>query len=354
MSVYFAGRGLACALGLDVAASVAALDGDAPVRMVDLDDFGRFPYRPIPFDMAAWYARARTLIERVVAEAGGNAVRHAPLLVASSSLDVGAAEANPADFIPDCTAFAQRIAEWLDWRGPVFAVATACTSSINAILAARDMIDAGSADDALVLGVELGNTFTLRGFAAMQLLAPSRAQPFGATRNGLVLGEAVAALRLSRTHSRWRLAGGANVVDGTDPAGASHEAVCAMAQRTLADAGVDAASVSLIKAQAAGSPGNDATEAHALRSVFGPDVAVTSFKHVMGHTLGASGAAELALLTASIEGGVLPRADYAFDDALGCALAEHLPRSRYVLVDILGFGGGHAAVLLQDCEAPDA
>lgn len=354
MSLYVAGRGLACALGGDLASSVAALNTDVATRSVDLGDFGRFPYRPIPFEMSDWYARARTLIERVVAESGGDTAQHAPLFVASSSVDVGAAEGNPTAFIPDCTAFAHRIAEWLDWRGPVFAIGTACTSSINAILTARDMIDAGLADDALVLGVELANTFTLRGFAAMQLLSSSRAQPFGATRNGLVLGEAVAALRLSRNHSRWRVAGGANVVNGNDPAGANHQAVATMAQRTLADAGVDATSVRLIKAQAAGSPGNDATEAHALRSVFGSDVAMTSFKHVIGHTLGASGAAELALLTAGLEAGALPRADYTFDDALDCTLADHAEPSRYVMADILGFGGGHAAVLLEDCETRDA
>ncbi|HEV7913051.1 MAG TPA: beta-ketoacyl synthase, partial [Albitalea sp.] len=193
---------------------------------------------------------------------------------------------------------------------------------------------------------------TVAGFVGMQLLSATRALPFGAARDGRVVGEAVAALHLSRVPSRWRLAGGANVVDGRNPAGTMTSAVVAMCRQALANCALQPQDIALIKLQAAGSPVNDATEAHALRQVFDPLPALVSLKAAIGHTLGAAGAAEVALLTACLEAGVWPQVDYPQDAALDAALAERAPaRARHVLACIHGFGGGHAAVVLEDCES---
>jgi 3-oxoacyl-[acyl-carrier-protein] synthase-1 len=70
----------------------------------------------------------------------------------------------------------------------------------------------------------------------------------------LVLGEAVAAVCLGRGVARWRLRGGANRVDGSNPAGASRQTVEHMVHAALYDSGIAAADVDLIKLQAAGSP----------------------------------------------------------------------------------------------------
>src|SRR5450759_3149801 len=77
--------------------------------------------------------------------------------------------------------------------------------------AAHALLRSGVVQDALVLGVEVSNRLTLDGFAALQLLSSGRSQPFGKDRDGLVLGEAVAALRLStRETGIWQMLGGAN------------------------------------------------------------------------------------------------------------------------------------------------
>jgi 3-oxoacyl-[acyl-carrier-protein] synthase I len=347
---YIAGRGLASALGPDLGSALAALTagGVAPVPFA-LADGSAWPCYAIADDEPDWLVRAERIVRRVAAESGALVgSREGPLFLASSSLDVGALEQHH-DFDRDYVDFAETLAGWLDWRGPVFTVSTACTSGLNALLSARALLRDGQADEALVLGLELRNRVTVGGFGGMQLLSATGALPFGAGRNGLVLGEAVAALRLSTQPARWRLAGGANVVDGRDPAGTIESAVVAMCRAALADGGLQPADIALVKPQAAGGAASDATEARALHQVFAPLPPLVSFKAAIGHTLGASGVAELALLGACLDTGVWPAPRHAPDPALNAPLATAAPsHARHVLASILGFGGGHTAVVLED------
>jgi len=351
--VYLAGRGMASALGPDLASALVALGrgGVAPTRFELAGGFA-WPYYAMADEDADWTARTRRIAQRVAAESSAlDGPRTGPLFLCSSSLDMGALEDHSL-FDGSDPNFPAAVANWLDWRGPVFAISTACTSGLNAVLSARSLIRHGHADHALVMGLELRNRVTVGGFGGMQLLSATRSLPFGQGRSGLVLGEAVAALHLSSRPARWRIAGGANVVDGQDPAGPVPSAVIAMCRQALADSSLVAGDIALIKPQAAGSPSGDAIEAQALREVFEPLPALISLKASIGHTLGASGAAELALLTACLESGVWPRVDYPLDAALNTPLAEQAPpRARHVMASILGFGGGHTAVVLEDGEA---
>jgi len=57
----------------------------------------------------------------------------------------------------------------------------------------------------------------------------------------------------------------------------------------------------------------------------------------------------LALLVGCIEGGVWPTVDYPLDASLGIALSERAPqRLRNILLNVVGFGGGHASLVLKD------
>jgi 3-oxoacyl-[acyl-carrier-protein] synthase-1 len=347
------GRGLACALGLDLAESVAALRAGARPpgrRLLPGAMGGEFPYYKIPLDDQDWYGRARALVTGVAAEAGVRAGCRGALFIATSSFDVGAVEAGAEGAaVGDYRSFADRVAGWLDWAGPVHAVSTACTSSLNALIAAQALLRSGTVGEALVLGIELDNRLTPGGFAALQLLSRTGARHFGAARDGLVLGESVAAVRLAaRDEAAWRLRGGANVVDGSNPTGASASALAAMYARVLAAAVWRAGEVDLVKVQASGSPGNDAVEAQALCAAFAPLPTLVSLKSVIGHTMGASGAAEIALLTACLDQGAWPSPIDQTDPGLGVALATAVPpAARRVLATILGFGGSHATVALE-------
>ncbi|HEU0188703.1 MAG TPA: beta-ketoacyl synthase N-terminal-like domain-containing protein [Gallionella sp.] len=375
--VYLHGRSLVSALGANLQQALAAISagGKSPQR-VSLPGGTDWPYfgigqpdgharplspnslpqagerdadslREVPVD-ANWRVRAQQLICAAISEAGLESCRNAPLFIATSSFNIGAIEAGQ-DRLSDCNSFAEEVAVWLGWNGPVYLVSSACVSSLQAILAAHELIGAGYANDAVVLGVELFNRFSISGFAAMQLLTPGNPKPLGSGRDGIVLGEAVAALHLSNRRARWHLCGGSNIVDGRDPTGAIPQTVTQMCYQSLASSGLVASDIGLIKLQAAGSPTNDVNELAGLADAFDPLPPLVTLKAAIGHTLGASGAAEIALLTACLEANVWPHTDYPPDPALHAGLAHSKPESvRYILADILGFGGGHTAVILED------
>lgn len=292
------------------------------------------------------------LIRQVAEEAGyrpgGDKEQRTGIYLASSSTYVGAMEqgANP---FKDLSDFVAAIASMLDWQGPLTLINSACTSSLNALLEARLALEQDQIDEAFVIGLELENRLSLAGFAGLQLLSSTQAQPFQTQRDGQILGEAIAVLRLSRQPGRWRLAGGAHVVDSSQISSASTAAYRTMLEQTLNEAQWTSAQVDVIKVQASGSTINDAVEAEALLDFFSPAElpALVSLKPVIGHTLGASGAAEIALLLSMLEQRQWPVGQEAVSE-LKAGLALHPPpQLKRLLACILGFGGSHACVAIE-------
>jgi len=352
---FILGRGVACALGVGEAACVAQLQSGhvSMERIQHTPEFG-WPYFAIPDSdtlppRSDWHTRAQALVRHVIDACDTDIDRDAPLFIASSSLNVGGLERG-VPFLPDQQSFVDDVAAWLTWRGPVFSVTSACTSALTAVKSAQALIESGLHEHTMVLGLELGNRYTSAGFSGMQLLANDRPRPLDATRDGLVLGEAVAALYLGTHPSRWRVLGGANCVNGANPVGADRDVAAHMIAQALHDCDIAPAQIDLIKLQAAGSPQNDAEEIAALHQVFSTLPPLLSLKSVIGHTLGASGTAELALLLACIEANVWPAAGpETRDPQLDAACNTELPTSpAYILANILGFGGVHSCVVLQD------
>src|SRR5687767_8415308 len=136
---YLTGRGLASALGPDLDEALATLGrGDVPPTPFALADGSVWSYQTLddayPIATAhesAWAARTRPIVQRVAAASGALAgARTGPLFVASSSMDIGLLEST-GHLLGDYHDFADAVAGWLDWRGHVFTVSTACTSGIN-------------------------------------------------------------------------------------------------------------------------------------------------------------------------------------------------------------------------------
>jgi len=277
--------------------------------------------------------------------------RELPCLVGSSSHFIGAREARPDAALGPPIEFATRLARWVGTSGPVMAVNTACTSGLTALGLARDMVESGASQHVLVLGVELANRLTNLGFAALGMLTATQARPCDASRDGLALGEAFAAVLVSGS-GPWRIAGLATEIDPSGfTAPAPDEKIIARAMKAaLSAAGWQAGDVDLLKLQAGGSPSGDLAEARAVRGVFtAPPRALVSFKGEIGHTLGASGPAELALLLEALARGTVPPTTGFSrpDPELGLEPKAGDGRSvRRVLFNLAGFGGHVASLAL--------
>ncbi len=189
----------------------------------------------------------------------------------------------------------------------------------------------------------------LRG---LELLSETAARPCDRERDGLVLGEALAAVLVSAAPAPWRIAALATGMDAQSVTGpAADGAVIANVMRAaMAGARWESAAVDLIKLQSGGGPLADSAEANAVRDLFAPVPRAVSLKGALGHTLGASGPAELALLLASLARGRVPET-WGFakpDGEAGLAPSGGDAEGvRRVLFNLSGFGGSVMSLALE-------
>jgi 3-oxoacyl-[acyl-carrier-protein] synthase II len=270
-------------------------------------------------------------------------------------------------------ATAGTIAMQFGWTGPNLCIATACAASAHAVGEAARLIRDGSADVVVTGGTEACITGSaISAFARMTALStrndePERAsRPFDADRDGFVMGEGSAALvleSLERALARkatvhGEVAGyGRNAdayhITAPSPGG---EGAAACMQMALDDAGLSPAQIGHVNAHGTSTPLNDASEAEAIRKVFGDHAPpVTSTKGVTGHLIGAAGATEaLASLLAVQNGSVPPTAnverlgddihiDVVAGGARGVAPAPALSNS-------FGFGGHNVSLIFTPAQ----
>jgi 3-oxoacyl-[acyl-carrier-protein] synthase II len=256
-------------------------------------------------------------------------------------------------------------------RGPNLCHVSACATGAHSIGEAARLIERGDADVMLAGGteaacIELG----VAAFAAMRALssrndAPEAAsRPFDRGRDGFVMSEGAGVLVLEeREHARARGARlRAEILGYGLSADAAHiaqpledgEGAQRCMRLALADAGLALTDVDYVNAHATSTPAGDASEARALRAVFGShaaSLAVSATKSMTGHLLGAAGAVEALLCVRAIETGVLPPTINLDDPDPECEL-DHVAhkarraRVRVALSNSFGFGGTNAALVL--------
>jgi len=259
-------------------------------------------------------------------------------------------------------------------RGPNVTVNTACAAGATALHVARDLIRSGSADVVIAGGVEAGITpLAVAAFARMGALSSNpdpqtASRPFDVDRDGFVMGEGAGVLVLeSASHARTRGADPLAVLAGAGASADAHHAtappddgggaVLAM-QRALRDAGLSPDDVGHLNAHGTSTPLNDAAEARAIRTVFGPHtdaLPVTSTKGVTGHLLGAAGAVEAALSILALRDGVLPPTaglrtrdpEIDLDIVVGQSRAH---RFDAVQSNSFGFGGQNASLVFTRAQ----
>jgi 3-oxoacyl-[acyl-carrier-protein] synthase-1 len=374
-AVAIRGVGLSCALGGDVAGCAAALLAGAkplaPVTLQGLAEPLQVAYYRMGdgaelFDPGRFARLLPGVVQDAAAGLSACELRDLPLFIGSSCFSIGQSEAAYAAALarvaPDAYPMPHCGYDWLahlvrqaiGGGGESFTYNTACTSSANALLGACRALQAGRYRHALVLGAELANLTTLSGFSGLQLLS-DQVRPFGAGREGLVLGEGIAAVLLSvqGAPDAMRLHGGASNCDTfsittADPDGAS---VAAVLRQALARAQLKPDAIQGIKAHGTGTPTGDLAEAAGLRKVFDTLPPFSVLKPHIGHTLGACGVIELVMYAGALAQGRLPAclSPDTPDPRLGMRLPG-MGRSAepgYYLLNQFGFGGNNAVLVLE-------
>ena len=261
------------------------------------------------------------------------------------------------------------------FRGPNFAVVSACASSTNAMMEAFNLIRMGKADIIVTGGAEsVVKEAGVGGFNAMKALSErnddpkTASRPYDKDRDGFVMGEAAGVLIFEELEHAVKR--GAKIYCEIAGAGATADAHHITAPHpeglgarnvmniALEDAGMKAQDIDYINTHGTSTPLGDISEVKAITEVFGDHafkLNISSTKSMTGHCLGAAGAVEAIACIKSINEGVVPPTinhftdDPDFDPDLNFTFNKAQPRKiRAALSNNFGFGGHNASVIFKE------
>lgn len=261
-----------------------------------------------------------------------------------------------------------------DFRGPNFAVVSACASSTNALIDAFNYIRLGKANIFIAGGSEAAiNETGVGGFNAMHALSTNNAEyktasrPFCKTRDGFVMGEGGGALILEEyEHAKKRgakiyceMIGGGMSADAhhlTAPHPEGRGAINVM-KNAVADAGINTSEMDYINVHGTATPVGDGPELNAVKTVFGEHaykMNISATKSMHGHLLGAAGAVESIATILAIQNSLVPptinlqELDPEIDPKLNLTLHKAQERKiNIALSNTFGFGGHNASVIFK-------
>ncbi|HVK49884.1 MAG TPA: beta-ketoacyl-ACP synthase II [Pseudobacter sp.] len=264
------------------------------------------------------------------------------------------------------------------FRGPNFAVVSACASSTNAIMEAFNLIRLGKADVILAGGSEsVIREAGVGGFNAMKALSErnddpkTASRPYDKDRDGFVMGEGAGVLVLEDLDHA--LARGAKIYCEIAGAGATADAHHITAPHpeglgaknvmlaALDDAGMKATDIDYINTHGTSTPLGDVAEVKAIVDVFGEhayNLNISSTKSMTGHCLGAAGVVEAIACIMSVVNDMVPPTinhftdDPELDPRLNFTFGKSQQREvRAALSNTFGFGGHNACVIVKKYPA---
>ncbi|MCC7401330.1 MAG: beta-ketoacyl-ACP synthase II [Chitinophagaceae bacterium] len=260
------------------------------------------------------------------------------------------------------------------FRGPNYAVVSACASSTNAMMSSFNLIRMGKADIILTGGSEsVISEAGVGGFNAMKALSErnddpkTASRPYDKDRDGFVIGEAAGVIILEELeHAIKRgakiyceLAGAGATADAyhitaPHPEGLGAKNVMASA---LEDAGMKPGDIDYINTHGTATPLGDTAEVKAIVSVFGEhvyDLNISSTKSMTGHCLGAAGVIESIACINSVQHDIVPPTinhftdDPDLDPRINFTFGKAQHRTvRAAISNTFGFGGHNACVIVK-------
>ena len=260
--------------------------------------------------------------------------------------------------------------EW-GFKGPNFAVVTACTTGTHNFGFGARMIQYGEADVMVVGGAESATSpITVAGFNSMKALStrnedPTAAsRPWDADRDGFVLGEGAGVLVIEE-YERAKARGAqiyaeltgfgmsADAFHITGPAESGEGGAAAM-QNALNDAQLNPEDLGYLNAHGTSTPLGDVAETEGVKSVFGADteLCVSSTKSMIGHLLGAAGSVEAIFTVKALTDQVLPPTINLENPGEGCDL-DYVPNEArqtalsHAATNSFGFGGTNGTLIFS-------
>jgi 3-oxoacyl-[acyl-carrier-protein] synthase-1 len=235
-----------------------------------------------------------------------------------------------------------------------------------AVIEAAEALRHGEADRAVAVGHDaLIEPQMVLYYHQCGLLASDTIRPFDARRSGSVFGEGAGALALETEAAANER--NATVLGEVLGGGYAGEALGLLAIRddgdglaraisqSLADAQLRPRDIGMIVAHGNGTQQSDASEAAAIRRIFGVgDDAppVTAFKWAIGHLIAAAGIVEAVLALAALRRGIVPAIATLANADPDCAglrisAAAQQPRADTALILCRGFAGTNAALIVR-------
>ncbi|MFI8996028.1 beta-ketoacyl-[acyl-carrier-protein] synthase family protein [Streptomyces sp. NPDC053542] len=277
------------------------------------------------------------------------------------------------------SSFAAEVAWATGAQGPATVVSTGCTSGIDSVGHAVELIREGSADvmiagssDAPISPITMACFDAIKATTPRQDSPETASRPFDNTRNGFVLGEGSAffvleeltAAQARGAHIYAEIAGyatrsNAYHMTGLRPDGAEMAEAIRVA---MAEARLNAEDIDYINAHGSGTKQNDRHETAAFKRSLGDHAyatPVSSIKSMVGHSLGAIGSIEIAASALAMEHHVVPPTANLHTPDPECDL-DYVPvtareqRTDAVLTVGSGFGGFQSAMVLARPERSEA
>jgi act minimal PKS ketosynthase (KS/KS alpha) len=273
------------------------------------------------------------------------------------------------------SSFAAEVAWAVGAQGPSTVVSTGCTSGIDSVGHAVELIREGTADVVIAGSSDAPiSPITMACFDAIKATTPRHdeperaSRPFDGTRNGFVLGEGAAVFVLEELESARRrgarvyaeIAGyatrsNAYHMTGLRPDGAEMAEAIRVA---LDEARMNPEQIDYINAHGSGTKQNDRHETAAFKRSLGDHAyrtPVSSIKSMVGHSLGAIGSIEIAASALAMEHNVVPPTANLHTPDPECDL-DYVPlTARDQITDAVltvgsGFGGFQSAMVLARPE----
>ncbi|SMN17272.1 3-oxoacyl-[acyl-carrier-protein] synthase, KASII [uncultured Candidatus Thioglobus sp.] len=257
------------------------------------------------------------------------------------------------------------------FKGPNFAIVTACTTGTHNIGDASRLIEYGDADVMIAGGAEMSTTNCgLGGFAAARALStrnddPATAsRPWDKDRDGFVLGDGAGVVVLEEyEHAKARGAKIYAEVLGYGMSGDAHhmtlpskggEGAARCMKNVMRNAGVNTDQIDYINAHGTSTPAGDQAETDATKLALGDHaykLVMSSTKSMTGHLLGAAGGIEAIFTALALRDQVAPPTINIFNQDEKCDLDYCANEARdlkinYAISNSFGFGGTNGSILL--------